>query len=99
MVETDEALKADIRARAISNYHPVGTCRMGRGTDAVVDPQLRVNGIAGLRVADASIMPSIVAGHTTAPAIIIDERAAEMMLRAPPGAKRVRTQGGKAEGR
>src|SRR3546814_376349 len=57
MVETDEALKADIRARAISNYHPVGTCRMGRGTDAVVDPQLRVHGIAGLRVADASIMP------------------------------------------
>jgi choline dehydrogenase len=80
-VETDEALRADIRDRGISNYHPVGTCRMGRGTDAVVDPQLRVHGLEGLRVADASIMPSIVAGNTNAPAIMIGEKAADMMLR------------------
>ena len=84
-VETDAQLRDDIRARAISNYHPVGTCRMGRGTDAVVDPQLRVHGIAGLRVADASIMPSIVAGNTNAPAIMIGEKAADMILRAAAG--------------
>ena len=84
-METDAQLRDDIRARAISNYHPVGTCRMGRGTDAVVDPQLRVHGIAGLRVADASIMPSIVAGNTNAPAIMIGEKAADMILRAAAG--------------
>jgi len=84
-VETDAQLRDDIRARAISNYHPVGTCRMGRGTDAVVDPQLRVHGITGLRVADASIMPSIVAGNTNAPAIMIGEKAADMILRAAAG--------------
>ena len=64
---TGEAeLKADIRARGVSNLHPVGTCRMGRETDSVVDSQLRVHGVAGLRVADASIMPVIVAGNTNA---------------------------------
>ena len=77
---TGEAeLKADIRARGVSNLHPVGTCRMGRETDAVVDPQLRVHGIAGLRVADASIMPSIVAGNTNAPSIMIGEKCADMV--------------------
>ncbi|CAN0489797.1 unnamed protein product, partial [Phaeothamnion confervicola] len=56
-VRSDEQIVADIRNRGVSNLHPVGTCRMGPGRDAVVDPRLRVHGIAGLRVADASIMP------------------------------------------
>jgi len=79
----DEAdLKTDIRARAVSNLHPVGTCRMGRETDAVVDPQLRVHGVAGLRVADASIMPIIVAGNTNAPSIMIGEKCADLVRQA-----------------
>jgi choline dehydrogenase len=78
--ETDEELIKDIRARGVSNLHPVGTCRMGVGTDAVVDPRLRVHGIAGLRVADASIMPQVVAGNTNAPSIMIGEKCAAMVL-------------------
>jgi choline dehydrogenase len=81
-VTTDEQLRADIRANGVSNLHPVGTCRMGREVDAVVDPRLRVHGIEGLRVADASIMPSIVAGNTNAPSIMIGEKASRMMLAA-----------------
>jgi len=80
---TEEAdLKADIRARGVSNLHPVGTCRMGREVDAVVDPQLKVYGIDRLRVADASIMPSIVAGNTNAPSIMIGEKCADMVRQA-----------------
>jgi choline dehydrogenase len=80
---TGEAeLKADIRARGVSNLHPVGTCRMGRETDSVVDSQLRVHGVAGLRVADASIMPVIVAGNTNAPSIMIGEKCADMVRKA-----------------
>ena len=75
----DRALRDYLRATGVSNLHPVGTCRMGREPDAVVDPQLRVNGIAGLRVADASIMPSIVAGNTNAPSIMIGEKCADMV--------------------
>jgi choline dehydrogenase len=72
-------LRDYLRATGVSNLHPVGTCRMGHGVDAVVDPQLRVHGIAGLRVADASIMPSIVAGNTNAPSIMIGEKCAAMV--------------------
>jgi choline dehydrogenase len=60
-------------------YHPVGTCRIGSGPDAVVDPELRVHGVAGLRVADASVMPLIPGGNTNAPTIMIGERAADLI--------------------
>jgi len=79
-VQSDADLLADVRARSVANFHPVGTCRMGHGTDAVVDPRLRVHGVERLRVADASIMPSIVGGNTNAPSIMIGEKCAHMML-------------------
>lgn len=79
-ITTEEAMIEDLRNRGVSNLHPVGTCRMGTGDDAVVDPRLRVHGVAGLRVADASIMPQIVGGNTNAPSIMIGEKAAAMVL-------------------
>jgi len=79
-VTSDADMLADVRERSVANFHPVGTCRMGHGADAVVDPRLRVHGIAGLRVADASIMPSIPAGNTNAPSIMIGEKCAAMVL-------------------
>ena len=68
------------RNNTASIYHPTGTCKMGSGSDAVVDARLRVHGIAGLRVADCSIMPEIVSGNTNAPAIMIGEKASDMIL-------------------
>jgi choline dehydrogenase-like flavoprotein len=84
-VQSDADLIADIRARAETIYHPVGTCRMGQDARAVVDSAGRVRGVTGLRVADASIMPSIIAGNTNAPTMMIAENIARMMLdfRAP----------------
>jgi choline dehydrogenase len=80
---TDEAgLKDYLRATGVSNLHPVGTCRMGHESDSVVDPQLKVHGIDALRVADASIMPQIVAGNTNAPSIMIGEKCADMVRQA-----------------
>ncbi|MCA3444267.1 MAG: GMC family oxidoreductase N-terminal domain-containing protein [Rhodobacter sp.] len=79
VVEDDEGLRAYIRANARTVYHPVGTCAMGTGPQAVTDPRLRVRGIGGLRVVDCSIMPTIVSGNTNAPAIMIAEKAADMI--------------------
>jgi choline dehydrogenase len=82
---SDEELAQMIRENAETLYHPVGTCKMGPANDsmAVVDSQLRVYGVQGLRVIDASIMPTIVSGNTNAPTIMIAEKAAEMMKRKP----------------
>jgi choline dehydrogenase len=76
---TDEEIRAYIRQSCRTIYHPVGTCKMGVDEMAVVDPELRVRGIAGLRVADASIMPKIVGGNTNAPSIMIGEKVSEMI--------------------
>ena len=80
--ESDSALEAYVRANATTTYHPVGTCKMGPSSDAmaVVDPRLRVHGLEGLRVADASIMPNIVSGNTAAASMMIGERAASFIL-------------------
>ncbi|SFM06106.1 GMC family oxidoreductase [Variovorax sp. OV329] len=77
--ESDEELERHIRSRADTIYHPVGTCRMGSDPMAVVDPQLRVHGVEGLRVVDASVMPTLIGGNTNATTIMIAERAAEWM--------------------
>lgn len=79
-VLTDDELIADIRQRAETIYHPAGTCRMGVDAMAVVDPQLRVRGISGLRVADASIMPTLIAGNTNAACMMIGEKCARFIL-------------------
>ncbi|HEY1299030.1 MAG TPA: GMC oxidoreductase, partial [Stellaceae bacterium] len=79
-VVTDAEFEAAIRRHGLSNLHPVGTCRMGGDDGAVLDPRLRVRGVAGLRVADASVMPSVPAGNTNAPSIMIGEKAADMIL-------------------
>ncbi len=78
-VQSDEDLAEFLYSRAETLYHPVGTCKMGSDLLAVVDVQLRVIGIEGLRVADASVMPSIISGHTNAPSIMIGERAADLI--------------------
>jgi len=80
IAQTDEDIAEFIRRKAESIYHPVGTCRMGSDAMAVVDAQLRVHGVQNLRVIDASVMPTLVSGNTNAPAIMIAEKAADLIL-------------------
>ncbi len=79
--DTDDEILDWVKAAAETTYHPVGTCKMGSDAMAVVDAQLRVHGIDGLRVADASIMPTLTSGNTNAPSIMIGEKAADMVLK------------------
>ena len=96
-VQTDAEIDAWIRRAAETIYHPVGTCRMGRAGDpmAVVDGSLKVQALAGLRVIDASVMPTLVGGNTNAPTIMIAEKAADMILgrAALPPARRAGVRG------
>ena len=79
-VETDEEILEFIRQQGESAYHPSCTCKMGIGPDAVTDPELRVHGVEGLRVVDASVMPAITNGNIYAPVLMIAEKAADMIL-------------------
>ena len=84
-VDSDEELKAFIKANMTSVHHPGGTCRMGDNEECVVDSQLRVRGIEGLRVADASVFPRMVSGNSNAPTVMVAEKAADMILgKTPP---------------
>jgi choline dehydrogenase len=80
-VEDERSLEAFLRELGYPNLHPVGTCRMGSDPSAVVDAQLKVNGVRALRVVDASVMPRVVAGNTNAPTVMIAEKASDMILR------------------
>ena len=79
---TDDDLRAHLRALSQTLYHPAGTCRMGSDAESVVDPELRVRGISGLRVADASVMPTLPRGHTNWPTVMIAERASAFVAAA-----------------
>jgi choline dehydrogenase-like flavoprotein len=81
-IQTDEQIQQWVRENAETVYHPVGTCKMGVDEMAVVDPQLRVHGVEGLRVVDASVMPTLIGGNTNAPTTMIAEKAADMILAA-----------------
>jgi choline dehydrogenase len=81
-MQSNAALEDFVRATAETEYHPVGTCKMGSDPLAVVDEELRVRGVERLRVIDASVMPTIVSGNTNAPVITIAEKGADMMLAA-----------------
>jgi choline dehydrogenase len=83
-VQSDAALIDYVRAQAYTVHHPVSTCRMGADPEAVVDPQLRVVGLEGLRVADASVFPAIIGGNTNAAVVMIGEKAADLILGRPP---------------
>ncbi len=78
-VETDDAILSWMRENSETAYHPIGTCRMGPGPNAVVDDRLRVHGLQGLRIADASIFPTMPSGNTNAPSIMVGEKAADVI--------------------
>jgi choline dehydrogenase len=78
-VQTDEDWARYLRGKSFRSYHPIATCKMGNDADAVVDPELSVRGVDGLRVVDASIIPDLVSGHTNAPVIMVAERAADLI--------------------
>jgi choline dehydrogenase len=82
-IQDDAEIDDWIAATVTTSFHPVGTCKMGQSPDSVVDPDLRVHGIANLRVADASVMPRITSGNTNAPTIMIAEKAADLILGRP----------------
>jgi choline dehydrogenase len=82
-VTGDSEIDGYIRARAEADYHSVGTCRMGDDPMAVVDGRLRVHGVEGLRVVDASVMPTLVGGNTNMPVIAVAEKASDMILGRP----------------
>jgi len=77
--QSDAEIDAHVRATAGTTQHPVGTCAMGTGPSTVVDPELRVHGIAGLRVVDASVMPDVPGGNTNGPTIMIAEKASDLI--------------------
>ena len=79
-LQTEEELRQAASVIGTTIFHPVGTCKMGQGRDAVVDGRLRVHGVVGLRVVDASIMPSITSGNTCSPTVMIAEKAAQMIV-------------------
>ena len=81
-VRSDEEILDYIRTTAQTAYHPVGTCKMGTDEMAVVDPELKVRGMQGLRIADGSIMPTLMSGNTNGPIIMIGEKASDMILEA-----------------
>jgi choline dehydrogenase len=76
---SEDELRAYVRKTAITYHHQVGTCKMGRDQMAVVDPRLRVRGVEGLRVADASVMPMVTTGNTNAPSVMIGDRVVDFM--------------------
>jgi choline dehydrogenase len=80
-VRTRTQLREYVRRTAVSYHHQVGTCRMGRDETSVVDPELRVHDVEGLRIADASVMPFVTTGNTNAPTLMIGERASDLLLR------------------
>ncbi len=86
-VQSDEQIRAFIRRKAGTIYHPVGSCKMGHDEMAVVDDTLKVHGMQGLRVVDASVMPTLIGGNTNAPTVMIAEKAADMIMQARDGAE------------
>lgn len=82
--QDESSIKEYIREYAVTVHHPVSTCRMGNGADSVVDPELRVHGLQGLRVADASVFPGLIGGNTNAAVVMVAEKAADMILGKPP---------------
>ncbi|MET9969384.1 GMC oxidoreductase [Streptomyces sp. NPDC006356] len=79
-IVTDAEIAAYVKHNLTTYHHQVGTCRMGTGPEAVVDPRLRVHGVPGLRVADSSVMPAVISGNTHAPTVMIGERCADFVL-------------------